>query len=258
MTFADRLRNREAVTGTMLRLVSNAGVVALCKQAGFDLVMLDMEHGPYDFHDVAHLSLVGHGLGLAVMVRVPELSKDNISRALDCGVDGVMVPMLETVEQAKMLVKLAKFMPTGGRGLGSMGGHTAYKNPGEVGQFMKNANHQTFAIAQIETRLGIANIDAIAAVDGIDALVIGPNDMANALGNPGQMTHPDQEKAMQSIADAARKHDRIFGMHAGTDLLQRWAPQGMTLFLNAMEMQVLAKGLAELCQTTRQLAGLNR
>jgi 2-keto-3-deoxy-L-rhamnonate aldolase RhmA len=256
LSFPDRLRRREPVTGTMLRLIREPGVTAICRSAGFDLIMLDMEHGSFGFDDVGRLAQAGRGEGLAVMVRVPELTKGYVSRALDCGVDGVMVPMLETPQQARQLAAWAKYLPLGGRGLGSMGGHTRYRQPGPVVDFMNDANHRTFTLAQIETVAGVQNADAIAATPGIDALVIGPNDLANALGRPGEMTHPDQERAMAAIGDAAARHGKIFGMHAGTALLRTWAKRGMTLLLNAIDMQVLAEGMRELCHTTRQLADL--
>jgi 4-hydroxy-2-oxoheptanedioate aldolase len=249
----EKLRAGQAAFGTMIRLIRSPAVAPMAKHAGFDLIMLDMEHGPYTFETLSDTALSGKALGLAVMVRVPELARSYVSRALDCGVDGVMVPMIETGAQAQMLADWAKFPPFGKRGLGSAGGHTMYAKPADTAAFVSAADRQTITIAQVETITGANNADEIAAVEGIDALVVGPNDLAMSLHKPGQLSGPEQDKAIQKIADAAKKHGKIFGMHAGTAFLKRWVSQNMTLVINSMDMDVLSSGFAQLNTDSRAL-----
>lgn len=248
-----RLRRGDSAIGTMLRLVRHPAVTAIAREAGLDMVMLDMEHGAHAIEHLEAMALAGHGEGLAVMVRVPELARGYVSRALDAGADGVMVPMLETPEQARRLVQWAKFPPLGRRGLGSIGGHTGFRKPDAAPSFIREADQCTLAIAQIETTTGVEHIDAIAATDGIDALVVGPNDLAVSLGVPGELTAPPVDEAIARIADAAARHGRIFGMHAGTDMLGRWIDRNMTLLLNSMDINVLGAGFASLREQTEAL-----
>src|SRR5690606_31798457 len=132
------------------------------------------------------------------------------------------VPMLETPEQAAKLVEWGKYAPLGGRGLSSFGAQTQFQSPGDVVEYMAQSNRRTLLIAQMETRLAAANADAIAATPGIDALLVGPNDLAVSLGHPGQLDTPEEDAAIEAIAAASAAHGKAFGMHAGAAMLERW------------------------------------
>jgi 2-keto-3-deoxy-L-rhamnonate aldolase RhmA len=240
-----RVREGKKIVGTMLRLVRNPGVVSVAGQAGLDFVMLDMEHGSYSLETIADFCKVARGSGLGCFVRVPELARGYVSRALDCGANGVMVPMVETVEQAQDLAAWAKYAPLGKRGLGGSGGHTDFAGIGaKVKQFMAEANDNTLAIAQIETAGAIEAIEEIAAVAGIDVLLIGPNDLSISLGCPGELTGPEVNEAVGKVARAAAANEKIFGMHAGDALLEKWIPHGLSLIMNLLDINILASGMA--------------
>ncbi len=128
--------------------------------------MFDCEHSNYNLETLHDISLLGNALGVSCLARVPDLSKDYISRILDAGAEGVMVPMIETVEQAKTLVKYAKYQDVGMRGYTTNGAHTGYSGGGNHSEIMKKANEKVIAIAQIETRLGVDNVYDIAALMG--------------------------------------------------------------------------------------------
>ena len=193
------------LVGTMIRMVDNPGIAHIAFQAGLDFIMLDMEHGAYTFSDLSAIAGTAYTLNLDCYVRVPELSRGYVSRALDCGATGVMVPMIETVDQAQKLVSWAKYPPTGKRGMGSIGTLTGYGRVQDASSFMEMANKTTLAIAQIETVTGIKNIEAIAAVSGIDVLLVGPYDLSVSLGIPGNFTSPDLHEAIRKVAGASLK-----------------------------------------------------
>lgn len=245
-----KLREGKRAVGTMVRMTRNSAVAVLAHNAGLDYIMLDLEHGPYTMETVEDIFKVGRGLGLGCFVRIPELAKGYVSRLLDCGATGIMVPMLESVEQARLLVRWAKYVPLGSRGLSSVGGHSNFSavssdaTPG----FMANANVDTIAIAQIETARAIENIDAIAAVPGIDALLIGPNDLAVSMGCAGDLLAGKLDKAINRVSEAAQKHAKIFGMHAPDALIERWLPRGLTLIMSNLDTNILAAGLNAICQ----------
>ena len=245
-----KLREGKRAVGTMVRMIRNPAVAVVARNAGLDFIMLDLEHGPYNLETVDDIFKVGRSLGLGCFVRVPELAKGYVSRCLDAGATGVMVPMLESVEQAKLLVAWAKYAPLGNRGFGGIGGHTNFVSIGAdaTPAFMAKANVDTIAIAQIETAQAIQNIDAIAAVPGIDALLIGPNDLAISMGCTGDLLGDALDKAIGKVAAAAKKHNKIFGMHGPDSLLDRWVPKGLTLVMSNLDTSVLANGLKAIGQ----------
>lgn len=222
-TAVQRLRNGRRIVGTMIRMIRNPAVAQIARQAGLDFVMLDLEHGPYSFETVADITKVARSVGLGIFARVPELARGYVSRVMDMGVEGVMVPMLSSAEQARDLVRWARYAPIGGRGLSSDGEFTEFGGIGpDVPRFMKQQNDATLAIAQIETTEAVENIDAIAQVNGIDVLLVGPNDLAVSLGVPGELMGERTQRAIGEVARAAREHEKLFAIHGSDELLALW------------------------------------
>ena len=235
---------KNARYGVMVRIVRTAAVGPIAAAAGLDFIMLDMEHGDYAIETVATICAAAPP-ELTVLVRVPELSRGYVSRVLDSGARGVMVPMVETAEQAAKLVGWSKFTPVGERGLCTGAGHTRYRTGTPASQIMESENREVIAIAQIETAAGIENIDAIAAVAGLDALLIGPNDLAVSLGSPGNPDTPRQDAAIERVAEAARRNGKIFGMHAPEKTLAKWAPRGLRLVMHSLDLTILNDGFRD-------------
>jgi 2-keto-3-deoxy-L-rhamnonate aldolase RhmA len=148
------------------------------------------------------------------LVRVPATEYDFIARVLDMGAAGIMVPMVESAEQAQQIVAAAKYPPVGRRGAAFGVSHDNYTG-GDIVQKIKSANSETLLIAQIETAAGVRNAKEIAAVEGIDVLWIGHFDLSNSLGIPGQFDHPDFCSAVDEVLDACRELNCIPGFMAG-------------------------------------------
>lgn len=242
------LRAGGTAVGTMIRLVRNPGIAWIARQAGLDFIMLDLEHGSSSLQTLADVASTGHGAGVEVFVRVPELAKGYVSRALDSGCTGVMVPMVESVEQAELLAGWSKFDPAGRRGLGGIGTHTDYAavGSGQASGFMSTANDQILAIAQIETAAAIESIESIAGVPGIDALLIGPNDLAVSLGCPGDLQNPKVLAAIDRVAEAADRHGKIFGMHGPDALMESYLPKGLRLVMSKLDINMLLAAMKEI------------
>jgi 2-keto-3-deoxy-L-rhamnonate aldolase RhmA len=242
----ERLRKGGTIIGTMVSMVRSPAIALLAKEAGLDYIMLDMEHSPHSYETLAGTAATAMAAGIGCFVRVPELSKGYVSRALDCGANGVMVPMVETVEQARIFASWAKYPPKGKRGLGSIGGHTGYRKVTDFTEFMAHANRNTLAIAQIETLRGAETADLIAVIEGIDALLIGPLDLSVSCGDPGNFSAHDHHKAIGKVAEAARKNGKVFGIHGGQPLLEEWMPHGLRLVMNSLDVNVLSTGMREI------------
>ncbi len=250
---ATRLRQGNSIAGTMLRIAVHPALAPMAKDAGLDFVMLDMEHGPCSFESLAALASAARPIGLGAWVRVPELTRGNVSRALDCGAGGVMVPMIEEPEQARALAAWSKYPPLGGRGLSSVGGHTDYRKIGGPAQMMSELNRRTLTIAQIETKLGAQNAEQIAAVEGIDVLLIGPNDLSLSLGTPEDMNSELMQTAVTKIAKAAKNNGKILGMHADAAMLERWIPHGVRLIMHSLDINILRTGLKNVKETIQNV-----
>ena len=219
-----KLKEGNRIVGTMIRMVRNPAIAQIAYYAGLDFIMFDLEHGSYSIETVSDISKVARSIGLGIFARVPELSRGYVSRLMDVGIEGIMVPMVSTSEEAKQLVRWSKFVPIGKRGFGGSGEFTNFiPIDSDAITFMKHQNESTLAIAQIETAEAIKNIDAIAAVEGIDVLLIGPNDLAISLGVAGDIMGKVGQAAIGKVADAAEKHHKIFSIHSSNDvLLEKW------------------------------------
>ncbi len=242
-----RLLNKESAVGTMIRLIRSPAIVLVAKDAGLDFVMFDMEHGPFGFETITDAASLARAEGIDCWVRVPELTKGYVSRALDCGVSGIMVPMIKDGDEAFQFAQWAKYQGLGNRGLGGWGAHTHYRDASPQGQqFLDSENERILTIAQIECAQAIENIDAIASVDGIDALLIGPADLSNSLGIGGQFSHPLLNEAIARVSESALRHDKIFGIHSAETLLRSWMDRGCTLRMSSMDIELLRDGMQSL------------
>lgn len=219
----------ECVYGMMMRQARDPGAPVIFASAGYDFILIDMEHGNYSMETVADLIRGAKSAGIAPVIRIPHLETHFISRILDAGAEGIMVPMTSTKEQAEAIVGCSKYPPLGHRGFGTQTGQTDYK-PLKAVEFMKEANEQALIIAQIETREAIENIEAILSTEGIDVGLIGPNDLSISLGVPDQMSSEILTRAIDMVVETARKKGKASGIHIGNaELVRKWRQKGMTV-----------------------------
>ena len=219
----------ECIYGTMIRQARDPGAPAIFAAAGFDFVFIDMEHGNYSMETVADLIRGAKSSGIATIIRVPHLETFFISRVLDAGAEGIMVPMTSRKEQAETIVRYSKYTPLGQRGFGTQTGQTDYK-PLKAIEFLKEANEHTLIVAQIETKEAIENIDSILGVEGIDVGLIGPNDLSISLGIPDQMNSETLIKAIDRVVETAKKRKKATGIHIGNiEAIKKWRSKGMTV-----------------------------
>jgi 2-keto-3-deoxy-L-rhamnonate aldolase RhmA len=219
----------ECVYGTMIRQARDPGAPVIYGAAGYDFFFIDMEHGNYSMETVADLIRGAKSAGIAPVIRVPHLETHFISRVLDAGAEGIMIPMTSTREQAEAIVRYSKYTPIGQRGFGTQTGQTDYK-PLKAVEFMKEANDHTLIIAQIETQEAVEHIDAILGVEGIDVGLIGPNDLSISLGIPDQMGSEILMKAIDKVVETGKKRKKATGIHIGNvEAIKKWRSKGMTV-----------------------------
>jgi 2-keto-3-deoxy-L-rhamnonate aldolase RhmA len=208
--------------GTMAFEFNTTGLARLAAGAGAEFCIFDQEHTGWSAETIRMLVATSGGADLVPMVRVPTTQYHLIARVLDVGVRGVMVPMVENGEQAKVIADSAKYPPVGKRGAAFGVAHDDYAG-GSVGEKMQSANDETLLIAQIETPGGVENVEAIAATPGINVVWIGHFDLTNFMGIPAQFEHPRYLDAVKKVVAAAEAAGKTAGIMAGTVADAQWA-----------------------------------
>ena len=220
--------------GAMVFEFLSAGLPQICANAGADFVLYDMEHTGLSFETLKTQVALCRGLDVVPMARVPRGEYHFIARALDVGVLGVMVPMVGTAGEAEHVVACTRYPPAGRRGAAFGFAHDDYQG-GDVAAKIAAIHERTLVIAQIETGEGLANVEAIAATPGIDALWLGHFDLTNFMGIPGQFRHPDYLAAVKRIVAACEAHGKAPAFLAPDD---DWARE-----YKALRFRLFAYGL---------------
>lgn len=187
------------------------GIGHILKNAGCDFVLFDTEHSGFGFETMKSSLRYFEAAQLPAVVRVPSKAYDHMARAADMGAEGIMVPMVDTAEEARDLVANMKYPPQGRRGVALGIAHDRYASSGSVHERLTAANNRICLFAQIETAAGARNAEAIAAVEGVDCLWVGHFDLSASLGVPGDFRHPAFEEAIEAVIAACRKHGKAMG-----------------------------------------------
>ena len=233
----------ETLLGAMVFEFFSPGIAQILKLAGCEYVLYDMEHTGAGLETIKTQVACCRGLGIAPMVRVPRSDYHFLARALDIGVHGVMIPMVESAEQARAIAEATRYPPTGRRGAAFGFAHDDFE-PGSPLDKIKAADARTLVIAQIETERGLANVDAIAAVPGIDVLWVGHFDLTNFLGIPGQFDNPAYLDALTKVVDAGRRHGKGLGFMAADAATARdYRAKGFNMIASGTDMGLLMAGV---------------
>jgi 2-keto-3-deoxy-L-rhamnonate aldolase RhmA len=238
-----KLRAGKPAFGTMAFEFFSPGLAQILADAGAEFVILDTEHSGVGIETVKQQVAYARGTGLSVFVRVPGLHYHLIAPVLDAGAMGIMVPMLETAEQAKKLAAWCRYRPEGVRGLAFAMPHDDYTG-GDIVTKMRRANARTLTIALVETAEGIRNIDAIAAVPGIDLVWVGHYDLSNSMGISGQFDHPDFRAAIRKVVLACRRHRKPAGVLVPDVAAGRaWMRQGFRAICYSTDISVFSAAM---------------
>ena len=239
--------------GSMVFEFFTPGLPRLMKNAGAEYVMYCMEHTGVSFETMKTQFALCRALGVPPRVRVPGTEYDFIARALDCGALGVMVPLVDTAEQAKFIVSSTRYPPAGGRRGAAFGfAHDDYEG-GDVIEKMKMIHERTLVIAMIETKQGLENVDTIAAVPGVDVLWLGHFDMSNFLGIPGDFANLLFQDAIKKIVGAAKKHGKAAGyMAASAALGKEYLGHGFRMIATGTDQGMLQEATRSMLDGMRK------
>lgn len=240
-TFKTRLRGGDLLIGPMITLRSTE-TAELLAGLGYDWLFIDTEHTPMGPPEV-HALLQAAG-AVPCLIRLPSSDVTAISKALDAGAAGIIVPQVNSAEQARQIVTAARYAPEGSRGRGVARAH-AYGQ--KLAEYTQTANETVVVVVQAEHPDAIANIDAIVNVEGLDGVLVGPYDLASSLGHQGDVDHPDVVAAIRRVRDACRAKRLpagILGISAQT--VRTYIAEGFTLVIAGIDVLMLgeaAKGM---------------
>jgi 4-hydroxy-2-oxoheptanedioate aldolase len=234
-----QLREGRPVFGTFICMPSYQTIEVLASSS-FDFLVFDAEHAPTGPSQV-HLQLMAlNGCRTASVVRIPAQDPVQIKYYLDMGADALMVPNIDTADQAREVVRMMRYPPQGMRGVGgSMRSTDFFRN---AANYYASANANVCLMAQIETPKGLANLDEIAQVDGVDVIFFGPNDFAANSGLLGQPGHPDVVAKMEAGMKRVRELGKVSGILCGEPQVERYMKAGTQVIAVGSEVGLLVRG----------------
>lgn len=246
--FRTKILSGEVCAVMSVKMVATNEMAMACKMAGIHGMFIDMEHSTLHLREVAQLVLACNYVGVSPIVRVPSKSHWHISKAFDAGAACVVVPHIETLDEVRGLVHAGKFAPLGARGCTNA---QPIFNFQTVPTKIQNAvlNRETMLIPMIETPAAVELAEEILAIDGVDGILIGSNDLTTDMGIPGQYDDPRYQDAVTKIVLAGKKAGKpigIGGISGRTDLLEKWFAMGASWSLSGQDLGVLQAGMKKI------------
>jgi len=244
-SFRTRLKRGDLLTGTLVNLPAPE-VAEILAEAGFDWLFIDMEHSQLD-PPAAQVILQAVDHRINCVLRVALNDEIWIKKALDSGASGVMVPQVNSAEDARRAVRFCKYPPQGSR---SVGLSRAQGYGVRLAEYLAEANLQTAVIVQVEHIQAVNNIEAILAVEGLDAVLVGPYDLSASMDHMGQVEHPEVQAAIRRVRLACQAHNMPLGIYAATaERAKAYIKEGYrlvavgsdTLILDSAAREILAK-----------------
>jgi 2-keto-3-deoxy-L-rhamnonate aldolase RhmA len=253
-----QLRAGKLAVGLGVRTARTVDVPQMLKTCGFDWAFIDCEHSSLELDTAAQLACASLAIGITPLVRVPGLEPWHSSRLLDNGAQGIVFPHIEDTAQAKHAVDACRFPPAGHRSMGGSLPQVGYASL-PAGEMARLVNEETMVVVMIESPRGVANCEEIAAVPGVDALLVGTNDLCFEMGIPGQFNDARVAEAYRKVIAACRKHGRFAGMGGmyTPELIERHVAMGVQLVLSGSDFSLLMQAGAARAALVRGLEKKN-
>jgi 2-keto-3-deoxy-L-rhamnonate aldolase RhmA len=235
----DAIASGDVVVGTWLHTLGLPTTMQVLAASGFDYVYIDMEHSGFSIETVVGLCTAGQHAGIVPVIRPPGPDDHLIGRVLDNGAWGVLMPHVDTPEQAEAAVRAVKFIPDGQRGSSPTNVHSDFGSV-DFATYMREFNERSLVIVQIESPEAVANLDAIMAVDGVDGATLGRGDYAIEIGHAGERDHPEVTAAVEAMIAACQRHGKapgllVFSVEDG----QAWRARGVLMLTYSSEIVML-------------------
>jgi 2-dehydro-3-deoxyglucarate aldolase/4-hydroxy-2-oxoheptanedioate aldolase len=249
------LRAGGVSVGVLCLEFATPGIGRLSAEAGAEFAVFDMEHTGWSLETIKTLVATSRGVDLVPIVRPPVTDYHHIAHLMDVGAMGLLIPLVNSAEQVKFAIECATYPPRGRRGCAFAMTHDDYQG-GDLTAKMRQADDNLLVIAQIETAEGLANVDAIAAVEGVDGLWIGQFDLTTSLGIPGQFDHPTFLDATERVLEACHKHGKAATLAVmDVDQLSAGPANGFRLLVYAADLWIYQQALRRCFRAIRDTLG---
>ena len=246
MDLKQKVTTSTQMRGAMVFEFFSPGIPIILKNAGCEFIIFDMEHGGLSLEQFKTLSIISNENKIAPFLRIPEINYNYIARALDLGALGVMVPMVNTPDDAIKIVQSSKYPPKGKRGAGFGFVHDNYINQNPL-SYIEKANNSLINIIQIETKIALENVKEIASINGVDCLWVGHFDLTNFLGIPGNFSSKKYLNAINEIVDAAVTHKKSLGIMVNNKQeLETYYKLGFNMIAVGTEMNILSRSISQI------------
>lgn len=248
-----KLKEGRVCFGTFIRL--GPAAVEILGHAGWDFVVIDMEHGVFDFTNVEHMVRAARYAGISSLVRVPEPTPSYIMRVVDAGAEGVQIPQVENAETARLVSQAARYFPEGKRGLCSFVRAANYSAiPPD--DHMATSNEEVLTVIHIEGERAVLEIEAIIGTPGIDVIFLGPWDLSQSLGVPGKTKDRRVVELMERVIASCRKKGIISGTFVRfVDEAKYWIDRGVQYMMLSTDAGLLLQVSRERIEAIRKLCG---
>jgi 2-keto-3-deoxy-L-rhamnonate aldolase RhmA len=245
-----KLKRGESVYGMIVTEFDSPAIPVILADAGLDFFILDMEHGAYTLTSALHMLQTARLANITPLVRVPDGLYHVIAPALDAGAQGIIVPRVETREVAERSVAAMRYPPLGVRGIYGGKANNDYQ-PVKLQDYVRHANENILAMIQIESKTAVERADELLATPGLDAVLVGPWDLALSLGvDPSDAL---VNTMTQRVVDAAKRHNVASGIHIGDPAqIKIWQARGMTLLSCLTDLEMLRNATQNLVKELRQ------
>ena len=254
-TAKNRLDSGELALGIGLRQARTVDIGKIMKTCGYDWLFIDMEHNSMSIDTAAQISVAAQDAGIAPIVRVPGFQHFHASRALDGGAQGVVVPHVDTAEIAAEMVNNCKYPPVGHRSVtGRLPQVNFEAHPQD--EVTRSVNNATLVVVMVETPVAVENVEAIAAVPGVDSVLVGTNDLCTEMGIPGAVGDARIQEIMERVVAACRAHGKHPGLGGVYEppLMERYIRMGMRLILCGNDLTMMMAAAQERSSRMRSIA----
>jgi len=242
--FKRALARKEQLIGLWVALGDDS-VAELCAHAGFDWLLIDGEHGPNDLRSILTQLRAVQGSDSHAVVRLPSDDRVLIKQHLDIGAQTLLIPMVESAEQAREIVRSCRYAPEGARGIGAALARASQF--GNISDYLHRAAEEICILVQVESRKGLAALDAILTVDGVDGVFIGPSDLAADMGKPGRAGDEDVQAAVVDALVQVRSVGKAAGiLTSDRRLAERYRAMGVEFLAVGSDVGILSLGLRNL------------
>ena len=242
----EKILNNELCLGVGIRQSRTVDIGKIMATSGYDWLFIDMEHNSMDIDIASQISVAAQDAGITPIVRVPDFAHHHATRVLDCGAMGVVFPHVENADIAKKLVSYCLYPPKGHRSMTGVLPQLDFKQQ-PIADVASTINKNMLIVIMLESPEAIDNVDSITAVDGVDVILIGTNDLCMEMGIPGDYSNPKVKDAYIKVIEACKKYGKTPGMGGvyNEELMSEYIKMGMRFILSGSDLSFMMQSASQ-------------